>query len=126
MASQFYTQVPSNPGHDHFANANIDSFPDLHAHHTFEDKAAFIHHSLVSQLATNKPENVKKCTQWLYAQTSIWGNALNSKREPKSNFAWGKKCLGPALLRLLHNSATEKCDGEWIKAKSYENLFLSQ
>ena len=61
MSDQFYTQVPSNAGHDHFANANIDSFPDLHAHHTFEDREAFIHHSLVHQLATNKPENVRKC-----------------------------------------------------------------
>ena len=61
MSEHFYTQVPSNAGHDHFANANIDSFPDLHAHHTFENREAYIHYSLVHQLATTKPEDVKKC-----------------------------------------------------------------
>ena len=67
MSEHFYTPVPFNSGHDHFANENIDSFPDLHAHHTLEERAAFTHYSLVYQLANAKPENVKKCTTTSYA-----------------------------------------------------------
>lgn len=46
----FYSQVPYIPGHGHFTNDHIDSFPDLHVHDTFEDRERNIRDSLRKQL----------------------------------------------------------------------------
>ena len=60
MSNLFYTQAPSNPGHDHFASENIDSFPDLHAHSSFENRGKFIKDSLRYEIQTVKADWVSK------------------------------------------------------------------
>ena len=86
MSSLFYTQAPSNAGHDHFASENIDSFPDLHAHSTFEDRGKFIRDSLRYQLVTVKADWVQKRIPF-HMQTSTCESALSFKGAAKSNFA---------------------------------------
>ncbi len=41
MSNMFYTQAPYNiahGGHEPWSNITIESFPDLHAHGTFEQR----------------------------------------------------------------------------------------
>lgn len=61
MSEMFYTQVPYNPGHGHLQNAIIDSFPDLHAHDTFQDRRKYIQDTLKYELLTTKGADAKNC-----------------------------------------------------------------
>lgn len=58
--------MPYNLGHGHLQNEAIDSFPNLHAHDTFDDRRRYIHETLKYQLLTTKGEDAKNCKLWVY------------------------------------------------------------
>lgn len=62
MSEMFYTQAPSNAGHGHFDNNNIDSFPDLHAPSTFDQTENFVRDALRYQILNLNPDRAIRCT----------------------------------------------------------------
>lgn len=120
----FYTKAPYNSGHGHFGNDYIQSFPDLHAPSTFEERAKYTREKLRYQLLKTKPEDAKNRNRCLI-QISTCETALSYKHEKMFSSASRIKCPVSPSLRLLPSWAIAKSDRSTNKILTH-HLIISK